>query len=260
MRDLEDRFRIEPGSHDATRREIVALSVEHAIVTRFTAFLAVDETETIDTSGKRRKVVQPVHVPSLWEEEREEAPDGTYLPVSMGYPAAAPMAPPPPPSFRASAKRSRGPAAAAGGLSLRQVLQPESADFAECVAGGPPEWIGSSPGALREAVGRFGDALRRAHDSLEKGKLPDPAPLAEARERLLSELSASPAAGDVPLLQRFLRTDAADLLAALDSPRANAAELLRAFREALATFERAERQLRDALDGPGSRPYWERTV
>jgi Ca-activated chloride channel family protein len=64
--DLEDRFR---GGEKDVRDEIVALAVAHVLLTRFTAFVVVDEQEVVNPDGTTRKVVQPVHVPAGWEQE-----------------------------------------------------------------------------------------------------------------------------------------------------------------------------------------------
>jgi Ca-activated chloride channel family protein len=61
-------------------REIVELSVAHSLLTRFTAFLAVDHSEIANPSGDLRKLVQPVETPAQWKE----------LPPSAGAWGAAP--------------------------------------------------------------------------------------------------------------------------------------------------------------------------
>jgi Ca-activated chloride channel family protein len=49
-------------------REIVELSVAHSLLTRFTAFLAIDHSEIANPSGDLRKLVQPVETPAQWQE------------------------------------------------------------------------------------------------------------------------------------------------------------------------------------------------
>ena len=46
--DLEDRFRLEPHNQDALKAEIIALSTAHSVLTRFTAFVVVDEEVVTD--------------------------------------------------------------------------------------------------------------------------------------------------------------------------------------------------------------------
>jgi Ca-activated chloride channel family protein len=66
--DLEDRYRMADDGRDAIKQEIVALSIARSVLTRFTAFLVVDEREAVGDPAARRTVVQPVHLPALWEE------------------------------------------------------------------------------------------------------------------------------------------------------------------------------------------------
>ncbi|MET8143277.1 VIT domain-containing protein [Sphaerisporangium sp. NPDC005288] len=77
LRRLEDRYAV--GEH-ALEHDIVAASLRHGVLCRFTAFVAVD-TRVVAEGGPRHRVVQPVELPSGWE-----AP-GFAAPI-----AAAPMA------------------------------------------------------------------------------------------------------------------------------------------------------------------------
>jgi uncharacterized protein with von Willebrand factor type A (vWA) domain len=65
--DLEDQYRLQPGRHDAIRKEIVATSIDHHVLSRFTAFLVVDRDQTVKNSQTPRKIVQPVHQPAGWQ-------------------------------------------------------------------------------------------------------------------------------------------------------------------------------------------------
>ena len=101
--DLEDRFRL-GGDQDAIRKEIVDLAVKHTLLTRFTAFVVVDEKEIVNQGGQVQKVVQPVHLPAQWEEEAADAcremAAGASMMISCAKPA--PGAPPPPPMAKKS--------------------------------------------------------------------------------------------------------------------------------------------------------------
>ena len=62
--DMEDEFR---GSRsDAVKKEIVAISIRHTVLTRFTAFVVTDD-QVVNAGGSRRTVVQPVEMPAEWE-------------------------------------------------------------------------------------------------------------------------------------------------------------------------------------------------
>ena len=58
----------------STSRRIVAVSLESHVLSRFTAYVAVDTSEVVNLGGQFQQVVQPVEMPSGWE-----------LPRVMGY-------------------------------------------------------------------------------------------------------------------------------------------------------------------------------
>ncbi|HQR36817.1 MAG TPA: VWA domain-containing protein, partial [Blastocatellia bacterium] len=64
--DLEDRYRIEPAAQDELKAEIIDVSVRLGVLSRFTAFVVVDEHEVVVTDGSLRHVVQPVEMPAMW--------------------------------------------------------------------------------------------------------------------------------------------------------------------------------------------------
>lgn len=79
IRDLEDEFR-EQGDRNKIRKRIIDLSLKHSVLCRFTAFIAVDESEVVNKDGKNRTVVQPVHQPADWE-----AVDGSTLGMAQSF-------------------------------------------------------------------------------------------------------------------------------------------------------------------------------
>jgi Ca-activated chloride channel family protein len=64
IRDREDQYAA--GKHELAG-EIVMLSKTHNVLSRFTAFLAVDRAEVVNRGGHLRQVVQPVEKPSGWD-------------------------------------------------------------------------------------------------------------------------------------------------------------------------------------------------
>ena len=106
IRDLEDRFAMGAGAAGdvdpaALEREIVATSKRFSVLSRFTAFLAVDRSEVVNPGGGQRQVVQPVELPAGWEAAPARGYGGGMPPMqSMAAPpmmpsAAAPMGAPP---------------------------------------------------------------------------------------------------------------------------------------------------------------------
>ena len=71
IRDLEDRYAT--GAR-ALESEIVRVSKQFGVLSRFTAFLAIDRSEVANVGGQLRQVVQPVEAPA--ELERGGPPGG----------------------------------------------------------------------------------------------------------------------------------------------------------------------------------------
>lgn len=71
LRDLEDRYAVNP-SEDLSH-SIVAVSLKHGVLCRFTAFIAVDRTEIVNAGGQTRQILQPVEMPAGWEMHKDAA-------------------------------------------------------------------------------------------------------------------------------------------------------------------------------------------
>ncbi|MBS1993064.1 MAG: VWA domain-containing protein [Cyanobacteria bacterium SZAS LIN-3] len=67
--DLEDQFRLSGGKEQTElKKRIVSIAVAHSILTKFTAFVAVDNAEVVNKDGAMRRVVQAVENPAQWAE------------------------------------------------------------------------------------------------------------------------------------------------------------------------------------------------
>lgn len=120
---LEDAFRIaDADAREPLRQQMIALSVEHQLLCRFTAWLAVDEAEVVAGSGQRVQQVQPVEMPALWQAGAAPpmpgamppppvmfAPPGVLPPSTMPQPMGAPIpaSPAPQRSRKLSAKKAQ---------------------------------------------------------------------------------------------------------------------------------------------------------
>jgi Ca-activated chloride channel homolog len=109
IRDLEDRYAAHGGGADL-EREIVAVSLKHRVLSRFTAFLAFDRSEKVNPKGNPKTITQAVEMPAGWELERSAGRNRMAMPAmapmkSLSIGSAAPMAMPPgaPPIIHASA-------------------------------------------------------------------------------------------------------------------------------------------------------------
>ncbi len=67
VRDLEDQYA--RGDHTASKlqTEIVAVSLESHVLSRFTAYVAVDRAEIVNAGGVQHQIVQPVEAPEGWK-------------------------------------------------------------------------------------------------------------------------------------------------------------------------------------------------
>jgi Ca-activated chloride channel family protein len=86
--DMEDQMRMNPKYLSTLRKDLIALSIEHCILTRFTAFVAVDHTEIANETGKRLEITQPVQEPAGWEELADKGFGAGYL---ANKPGQAPL-------------------------------------------------------------------------------------------------------------------------------------------------------------------------
>ncbi|MBW8803883.1 MAG: VWA domain-containing protein, partial [Catenulisporales bacterium] len=86
IRDLEDRYVSVRQGQAELERAIVETSVRYSVLSRFTAFVAVDSV-VVNEGGVLKRVTQPVDLPHGWD-----APVGYGMPMAAGAPQAAPRA------------------------------------------------------------------------------------------------------------------------------------------------------------------------
>ena len=117
IRDLEDQYAA--GTHEV-ESEIIATSKRFGVLSRFTAYLAVDRSQVANADGRLHQVVQPVEQPAGWD--MSIAPPPPMQIASMPV-AAAPMAAPMPAQaiggFAPMAERRSGAAASSMGGAPR---------------------------------------------------------------------------------------------------------------------------------------------
>ncbi len=100
IRELEDRYALGARELEA---EIVRVSKQFSVLSRFTAFLAVDRSEVVNRGGTLVQVVQPVETPAGWDTHtRSRLQHASFAapgairpprPTEMSPMAAAPMMP-----------------------------------------------------------------------------------------------------------------------------------------------------------------------
>ena len=74
VRELEDRYAAGNASDPkALAKQIVQVSLESRVLSRFTAYVAVDRSEVVNQGGKQQKIFQPVEMPAGWERRKRES-------------------------------------------------------------------------------------------------------------------------------------------------------------------------------------------
>jgi Ca-activated chloride channel family protein len=240
--DLEDRFRL-GGDQDALRKEIVALAIRHLLLTRFTAFVVVDDQETANPGGQVRKVIQPVHLPDQWEDlDAEGAGQATSC---GGAPAGIVSKCLPAPASPMAKTRSASPKKLLGRKS--EVCE-EKAKTRERVSA-------SEEKEFRKALEALRKALSEARAELEKGTVPSPDRIEKARKTLQKELATSALGTRLGALQRFLRSALLELVAALGLPGTTDHEVR-------PLFDRCEKELEESLLAGSAKEdrFWESMV
>jgi Ca-activated chloride channel family protein len=125
IRQLEDRYAAGDGDRSALERTIVAISLKFGVLCRFTAYVAIDRSRTVNEGGRLHRITQPVEQPEGWGalEACESYSPACY---SMGPAWLAPERL----SFRA--RRAASPGQGAAASLARSVF-----GFARALRGGP---------------------------------------------------------------------------------------------------------------------------
>lgn len=154
IRDLEDQYAT--GTRGELEHEIVALSKAHSVLSRFTAFLAIDRSEVVNPGGRLVQAVQPVEAPAGWggvvgsAARRGVALGGSPKPHtvmanqlrgrSSAAPSSPPMSPMRAPRSAEAAPPMPSPRSQAASPTLREeersMAKDAKADFARAGNGG----------------------------------------------------------------------------------------------------------------------------
>ncbi|MGA2702875.1 MAG: VIT domain-containing protein [Isosphaeraceae bacterium] len=96
VRKLEDRYVVAAEDLGALERRIVAVSLRFGVLSRFTAYVAIDHAETATKGGKLHRITQPVELPQGWalQECGSMSLGGNVR--SVPYMSPMPVPPPPP--------------------------------------------------------------------------------------------------------------------------------------------------------------------
>ncbi len=205
LRDLEDRYAAGAPDRAALEQRIIDVSLRHRVLSRFTAFVAVDR-QVVNPGGNPQVITQPVEHPAGWEGGMASVA-ATSPPMALSYamsasamPAGAPSmirpagGAPPSPGAPPSAPAGAPPGAVHG---RGQAFGPPG------LGGGPPPSPPPSPSpspvrdAKKRAESRAVEAEEAEPDAASAAPGLDPAPYL-ARLRGLADELARAATGAVP--------------------------------------------------------------
>jgi Ca-activated chloride channel family protein len=251
VRDLEDRYAAGHGD-TALADQITAVSLRHGVLSRFTAFVAVDRTRHADGGGQPLPAVQPVELPAGWAAAAAPVPySSAPRPASSGGRGRAAA------KGVRTAALLRGPAAASPGAH-QAPLAPGAPPHAKV----PPRvdlqrfreeasWDEGGPGgaaheALAAYAARAEELFTRIEHCLAKG--PDCAGLSAAVDELAADLAS---VGSHESLVKALR-ELARALRDSRNPRPELAAARKAFAEAPVPPPQARARRREWWRAPGS--------
>jgi Ca-activated chloride channel family protein len=224
--DLEDRLRVEPAHRGELRKQIIDLAIEHSLLTRFTAIVAIDETEIVNPQGERRKIVQPVPMPYQWQTE-------TVAPATFAQLAGAPA------PMQCISSESYGNRRA---LRSAPIIR-ESVEWFDSAA----EKVGSiledrrRKKETRKQLREVKRLLEEFSDVLLGKNLPEAKLLEESRTRLLQALIAANLEFQYDQLVNFLMKQTVELVKALRDPKASVGTLHALFDIHRKTFQQIHR-------------------
>jgi Ca-activated chloride channel family protein len=243
VRDLEDQFRMDSQSQEKTKKQIIEIAIQHTLLTRFTAFIVVDESEVVNQDGTRRKIVQPVEMPAQWEMDMSPSMPitGAFKLSTMALPSApmearAPSAPSP--MMQLSDTR-RGPISALKGL-LRKI---------------PERQKRQDEKALRQVVREFMRLFESVMNAVHSGRIPPAKELEKAKNELLKLLKET--STEYAAVKRFVETTVTELLLELKSAHVDVDKLQNILSKNQKTIDDAFREVHPFAGTP---PFWESTI
>jgi Ca-activated chloride channel homolog len=219
VRDLEDTYAAGDASPELADR-IVAVSLAHRVLSRFTAFVAVDRSRRTDP-GAPQPVIQPVELPRGWT-----AGGPAPMPLVGGtVPQAAARQMRLRAGVRLGARGGRAAVASSHVLSSNAGAETAPRESRESAAGGAASTAAPHPDVtpLAGYLSRAGDLFDRIEQDLAGGR--DPSPAAVAVDELAADLSSVAAPGSLIDVLRQL----ASALRGAGDPHAALAEARQAF-------------------------------
>lgn len=91
VRALEDEYAIGRQDQQNLSEQIVKTSLRFGVLSRFTAFVAVDRSEIVNAGGECRQILQPVEMPDGWDMSARRARVLGQGPLAFAKGCSAPM-------------------------------------------------------------------------------------------------------------------------------------------------------------------------
>jgi Ca-activated chloride channel family protein len=85
VRELEDRYVVGRGDRAKLEHQIVETSLRFGVLSRFTAFVAVDRSEVVNPGGRQGHLTQAVEQPSGWAGQPDPLAAQAMPPAPAGY-------------------------------------------------------------------------------------------------------------------------------------------------------------------------------
>ncbi|MEU5690754.1 VIT domain-containing protein [Actinosynnema sp. NPDC020468] len=247
VRDLEDEYVVGTSDPHDLEQRIVATSLRFGVLSRFTAFVAVDQ-RVVNESGQVRSITQPVELPAGWTDQAAAFGGGAmpaFAPTKPAMPlSAAPAGAAPRLRARASAPKLSAPASIPPPAPAPAPAP--AADLARAEASFP-----SPPPSLSPAVPPAPDLttfLTARVESLRKASHLDPTAQSAALTHLAEELAHHNAAWRAAGVPSATLEKLEALTTTLTTPTTNTADLLH---HTITTLEAL-------ITPPRRRPFWKR--
>jgi len=290
--DLEDRYRSGRGNLDKLKANIIEISLEFSVLSRFTAFTCVDD-EKVNETGDLREVVQPVPMPQGWTMTGSSSLFGAIGTGSFSHnnflgqigdaglntmygstlgaqsqssgwgapPTGGAWDSPPPPASAGGSWGASAPLPQNPGGNWGTTRQSRSASQ----PGGKLRKLGGNSGPLArvsKAVDEYERVWKESWELIENGSLPDEALLEEVARELSDALDDHPVGFKMNAIIRHAHSSLKSFVSALRAPNLTI-PAIKALRAQLnAGFEQAVTDARAAIKnalGKGS-AFWESTV
>lgn len=290
--DLEDKFRIanSEGQKERAKKQIINLSVKYSILTKFTAFIAVDESEQSDSKSELRKIVQPVMQPAKWEMNAmprmrmAAAPTASFggvMPPPPGAPApigsimqdSAPMMKRQQPKESFVSKLFNK---MSSGFSSSQVYESEEESvesdesFTESSIINPKldqqldkieaqkKKISNEDQELILEIKNILELYENILDSLKSGNIPDITDFKNSKDKLSAIMAESDKAFELVELQKFLKVQAVEIVNIFNNKDLEADKLYKHFEKYNSIIEKVRDEIKVFDKSSGN--FWEVSI